>query len=77
MNTTTYYSATKDSNPTPYLGNLVGAVRALLKALFAARVARPAATLQDRVKILRTANAYRCSSPSLSQELTAIAYRDS
>lgn len=76
MNTTTYYAAGSTTTPTPYVANVVRAVRALIKALFPVRIARPAATFSDRMEILRVADAYRCTSPSLAQELTAIAYRD-
>ncbi|OGB22445.1 MAG: hypothetical protein A3I66_04035 [Burkholderiales bacterium RIFCSPLOWO2_02_FULL_57_36] len=74
MNTTTYYAA--DAAPVPYLKNVGIALRGLLKALFPARTVRPASTIHDRAEILRIADAYRCTAPSLSQELTAIAYRD-
>lgn len=76
MNTTTYYASGSSTAPTPYLANVVRAVRALLKALFPVRAARPVSLMDDRIKVLRLAESYRCSAPSLSQELTAIAYRD-
>lgn len=76
MTTTSYYAPATRSAPTPYLANVVRAFRRLIKALFPVRTARPLSMFNDRIEILRIADAYRCSSPSLSQELTAIAYRD-
>ena len=76
MNTTTYYAAGSKTPPTPYVANVIRAVRALFKALIPVRTVRPAATFNERMEILRVADAYRCTSPSLAQELTAIAYRD-
>lgn len=76
MNTTTYYSAGRTESPTPYVANVIRAAQGLLKALFPVRAPRPAEVFNDRTEILRIADAYRCTSPSLAQELTAIAYRD-
>lgn len=77
MNTTTYYhhAATRPA-PTPYLTNVVRAAQSLLKALFPVHPARIVAKIHDRTEILRVANAYRNTAPSLSQELMAIACRD-
>lgn len=76
MNTTTYYASHSSTAPAPYLANVVRAAGTLFKALFPGRAARPVSLMDDRIEVLRLAESYRCSAPSLSQELTAIAYRD-
>lgn len=76
MNTTSYYATATRSAPTPYLVNIAGAVQRLFKALFLVRPARPVVKNFDRTEILRVANAYRNTAPSLSQELMAISCRD-
>lgn len=76
MTTTTFHAAETRSAPTPYLANVVRALRGLLKALFPVRPIPIAVKIRDRTEILRVAASYRCSAPSLSQELNAIACRD-
>ena len=77
MNTTIYHAGHTSSAPTPYLESVARAARSLFKALFPARNTSADSLMSDRIAVLRLADSYRCTAPSLSRELTAIAYRDS